>query len=42
MTKQQANINLEEYEEYTAKEIEYIDKYKRLTGNAMEVTFPLK
>lgn len=40
MTRNQANINLEEYEEYTEKEIEYIDKYKKISGNTMEVRFP--
>jgi hypothetical protein len=30
-------INLEEYEEYTEREIEYIDRYKELSNNSMEV-----
>ena len=30
-------INLEEYEEYNEKELEYIDKYKELSNNTMEV-----
>ena len=42
MTKNQANINLEEYEEYTEKEIEYIDKYKKISGDTMEVRISLK
>ena len=37
MTTKQANINLDEYEEYTEKEIEYIDKYKKISGDTMEV-----
>lgn len=39
MAKKQQIINLEEYEEYTPKEIEAIDKFKKITGDAMEVTF---
>jgi len=37
MTNKQTNVNLDEYEEYTQKEIEYIDKYKKLSGDAMDV-----
>lgn len=37
MTTKPTNINLDEYEEYTEKEIEYIDKYKKISGDTMEV-----
>jgi len=30
-------INLEEFEEYTEQEVEYIDKYKQISGKLMEV-----
>jgi hypothetical protein len=30
-------VNLEEYEEYTQREIEYIDRYKVLSNYTMEV-----
>jgi hypothetical protein len=39
MTTNKAKINLEEYEEYTAKELQYIDKYIALSGNSMEVIY---
>lgn len=37
MTTNKANINLEEFEEYTDREIEYIDKYKVVSKNTLEV-----
>ena len=36
MSSTKGNINLEEYEEYTDKEVEHIDRYKKLTGQTME------
>lgn len=30
-------VNLDEYETYTPKELEYIDKYKKISGDLMEV-----
>ena len=37
MSTNKTNLNLQEFEEYTEKEIEYIDKYKAISGNIMEV-----
>ena len=37
MSSNKANVNLEEYEEYTPKELEYIDKFKHISENLMEV-----
>jgi hypothetical protein len=37
MTKNKQQINLEEYEEYTSAEIEAIDKFKKISGDSMEV-----
>lgn len=37
MTTNIGKINLEEFEEYTDREIEYIDKFKVVSRNLMEV-----
>jgi hypothetical protein len=32
-----SKINLEDFEEYTEREIEYIDRFKELSNNTLEV-----
>lgn len=37
MTTNKAKINLDEYEEYTERELQLIDKYIALSNNTLEV-----